>query len=496
MKVIGIDLDSDVINLSIMDKNKDLISIKSLDISDIPKNDVKELYISNKDKFLITSALEASDVIIKDTDFSIKKSFFIKKAIKYLEESISTLDTDKTIISTVYLKKDSKLKFFITTKEMLNKHLCRLKHINIDPDRVTSVSQALIRFINFYYRDIESSFLIHLAKNKTTCILIKNHQPVKTFSIKIGTNKLIEADKTDRQLNNSQIDVLNINSKSKLKTDLTHLKKEIEKVFIYFCPSKEEKHPLIVTGDLNSFSNLSEFLKNDKVTTLLKSPILEKKLEYKKFAICIGLSLDALKKDSLSLQFRKDGYTPVKKFENVGKKTLFFTFVVLAFTFLIYFGSDYFLKNKESILEQRLSFMKEAENRYLGNKKKEIFTNFYADLNKFEKKLENENKLFPYILKVPNVSETLNWLNNHKHLKEAEITYINYSLENFPTFFTKTQAYVAKIEIEFKTKKPSIARSFYDSLSKSDGLVNPNQKTSWKAKDNTYRASFYLKNIK
>ncbi|HEU64744.1 MAG: hypothetical protein KR126chlam4_00290 [Candidatus Anoxychlamydiales bacterium] len=496
MKAIGIDLDADVINLSIMSKNKDLINIKSLDISDIPKSDVKKLYIANKDNYLITSALDSSDVIIKSSDFNIKNSLFIKKAIKFHESSISTLDIDKVIISTIHFKNESKLKFFITTKEMLNKHLFRLKHINIDPDKVTSTSQALIRFINFYFKDIKSSFLVHIAKSKTTCVLMKDNQPIKTYSIKIGTNKLIEALDDDKVSKNSKIDVLNLNSKSKLKTQLNHLKKEIEKSFIYFCKPLEEKHPMIVTGDINYFTNISEFLLHDKVTKIIKSPLLEKKIEYKKFAICIGLSLDALQKDSLSLQFREGEYTPSKKIENVGKKTLFLTLIILAFCFLINFGSNHFIKEKENFLQQRLTFLRNSEKRYLDIQKKEIFKNFYDDLNEFEKKLELENKNFPYILNAPSVSETLTWLNNHEYLKDAEITSFNYVLEKFPTAFTKTDPYLAKIDIEIKTKKPSLARSFYDSLSKGQGLVNQAHKISWKAKDDRYIATFYLKNIK
>lgn len=496
MKAIGIDLDSDIINLSIMSKNKDLISIKSLDISDIPNSDVKKLYMSNKDNFLITSALDASDVMIKSVDFNLKNSFFLEKAIKFHEESITTLDKDKVITSTINLKKESKLKIFITTKEMLIKHLSRLKHINIDPDRVTSASQALIRFVNFYFKDIRNSFLVHISKSKTTCILMKDSLPVKTYSIKIGTNKLIDANENEKISKNLQIDVLKLSSKSKLKNHLNHLKKEIEKSFIYFCKSSEEKYPLIITGDINSFLNISEFLQNDKVTQIIKNPFLEKKVEYKKFAICIGLSLDTLMKDSLSVQFRKKEFTPRKKIENIGKKTLFLTLVILVFCFLINLGSNHFLKEKENFLQQRLNFIRKAENNYLGIERRDIFKNFYDDLNAFEKKLEIENKHFPYILNVPNVSETLNWLNNHEYLKDAEITSFNYVLEKFPTAFTKTDPYIAKIDIEIKTKKPAQARSFYDSLSKGQGLVNLAQKISWKTKDDTYRATFYLKNIK
>lgn len=495
MQAIGIDLDGNVINLAIMNKNKDLISIKSLEISDIPNSDVKKLYIKNKEKYLITSALDASDVIIKSVDFNVKKSFFLKKAIKFHEDSISAVDPSKTLISTIHLKDMATLKFFITTKEFLQKHLNRLKHLNIDPDQVTLEAQALLRFSNFYFKDINTFFLIHIGKNKTSCIFIQDNQIVKTFSYKIGSIKLTDAYLEDKKSKNSNTDILKLNPKSKLKNILTKLKKEIEKAFIYFCKDKEKKYPMIVTGDLNSFSNLSDFFKLDKVSNILQSPSLEKKPELKKFALCIGLSLNLLATDSVSPQFRFGDNTPIKTLESIGKKILLLTAAFYVFLGLISFSSSYFLKTRENFLHKQLISLKNFENNYLSISKKFQHDNFYTDFDEYEKKLQNETKKFPYILSLPNVSETLDWLNNHEYLQDSEITSFNYVLEKYPTVFAKTESYAAKIELEFKTKKSSIAKSFYESLTQGEGLVNPIEKISWQPKKDRYKTIFYLKNM-
>jgi len=162
MKAIGIDLDADVINLSIMSKNKDLINIKSLDISDIPKSDVKKLYIANKDNYLITSALDSSDVIIKSSDFNIKNSLFIKKAIKFHESSISTLDIDKVIISTIHFKNESKLKFFITTnfdnKVTIDYTNTLSSFVNTITLETLNVSEKQSEIFNYYSISLREAF--------------------------------------------------------------------------------------------------------------------------------------------------------------------------------------------------------------------------------------------------------------------------------------------------------------------------------------------------
>ena len=111
MQAVGIEIDGEKINLAILNNKKDLIKVKSLDASKInPIKNVKPFYIIGKKNILISTGLETQDVLIKNTSFNIKNSFFIKKAIKFQKESITTLDSSKTITESIYLKNLSKLK--------------------------------------------------------------------------------------------------------------------------------------------------------------------------------------------------------------------------------------------------------------------------------------------------------------------------------------------------------------------------------------------------
>lgn len=492
MQVVGLDFDSDKINLAIMNKHKDLILFKSLDVSDISENDVKLLYTSRKDKNLISSSLGALDVLIKTIPFNVKNSLFLKKAIKFQQDSISSLDVNETIRLPIYLKSRSILKFFITTKELLKKHLSRLNHLNIDPDQVTLSAIALIRFSNFYFKDTKDAFLVHISKNKTTCVFMQDSIIEKTHSIKIGSDKLFNAFLEDKKTKNASLDALEMHPKSKLKTILNELKKAIDKAFIFFNPDTEDKLSMILTGDLKSFKNVDEYLKSEKVLKVLKNDTLEKKLELKTFAISIGLCLNLLTKDNLSIQFRTEAFTAKRQLEITGKKMLSLSLVFIIFFLALFGGSSYFLKMHEKTLEQKFIQTRSFEKKFLKEDRDEISLNVYEDIDEFDKKLQRENRNFIYFLKVPNTTQTLNWLNTHEFLKGAEILSFNYTLEKYPSVFAKNERYIAKVGLEIKTSKPSIARGFYDSLSK-DAKVDQGKKITWQVKDDLYKTSFYLK---
>jgi hypothetical protein len=490
---IGIDLDGDLVNVAAFNKSKDLIHTKSLDINELQLSNVKLLYISKKT--LIISCLDVQDILIKNTSFEIKKSFFTKKAIKFQKDLITTIDPSKSICISLYLKDSSKLKFFITTKELLKTHLNRLKNINIDPDYVICSAIALCRFANHYHKNVKNAFLVHISQNKTSCIFMKDNMPEKTSHIKIGLKRLNSDYFENKKPKKTPINVQSLPKTNKLYITLLTLKKEIEKTFISFVNKEKTKYPLILTGNIDSYINLYNFLLNEKTTAIISDDfLLEQAPQKKAFAISIGLALSLFTKEANKLQFRVEEFTPNKTLINLGKKIFFLCFFTIVTFCLVHLISTHTLKQKENLLKNKIIDLEKLENTQLNKKNKIIVKNLYDDLDEYEKKLLKETKKFPYFLKVPNVTETLSWLNNHEYLQNAEVISFNYELEKHPNIYSKSEPYIAKIEIEFKTKIPAIARSFYDSLIKGEGLVNPNETINWEVGNNYYKTSFYLKN--
>lgn len=486
MQSVGIDLDGEILNISILNKKKEFNN-KSFNIKDINFScDVNPLYIPSKS--FITSGLEMHDILIKNIPLEIKKRFAISKAIKFQNEFITIIDPEKSINIPLMLKDQSILKFFVTTKELLKKHLCLLNNLNIDPDYVSCPGLALCRWASYFFH-IKNAFLVHIGQNSTSCVLMKNNYPEKIFSIKIGYKNLINDNS-----HLSSIDVLTLKHTSKLFESLNDLKKEITKTFVFFTNNSEEKYPVLLTGNVTEFQNLDKFLGNEKTTTFLSSENLETNSNIRKYAISIGLALNIFAKDSM-VQFRSKEFTSNKTLIDYGKTTFYFSIIFIILLGIFYSNFSFVLKNKEKKIYKNLIELEKLEQNEFNDNDFIISRNFYEDFDNYEKKLIKETKEFPYFLKAPNVTKTLSWLNNHKFLKEAEILSCNYELQKYPNINEKKEPYLVKVELEFKTTAPSIARSFYDSLMKGEGLVDPKEEITWEVLNDHYKTSFYLKNL-
>jgi len=485
MQSIGISFDGNEINIAILSKNNDLIHLQTLNIQENSTSSYVKDLNKNKDKKIISTCLDCQDVLIRTAFVDIKKSFFLKKIVKFQNDLISTIDPSSRL--SCFIKQNSYIKFFITTKNILKRHLNNLKKFNIDPDYVTCIKLALCHFANHYFH-VKTAFLIHIGLHKTFCIFMNDQLPEKFFVIKIGAIKLCGLNNNDYK-KAKKIDL------SLIKTDNNYcleFKKSIENVCKSLAKDQEKKYPMIITGNTENLLNIENFLLNEKISEVMQSTTINKNPLIKNHAINIGLAIHSNSKNN-KIQFRQNEFTPSKTIEKYRNNVFLFVFLSIFCCFLMHFGSNYFFIKKEKKLYERLKKLEIFEKNGSNIDKITKNTGFYNDLEDFDAYLGSQIKNFPYFLKVPNVNQTLSWLNTHENLKQAEIIFFNYSLDEYPNVFSKNNPYVAKVELEFKTKTPAIARSFYDSLLKGEGYANPNLEITWEVENNSYKTSFYLK---
>ncbi len=461
MQAIGIDLDSDTINFATLDLKDGLINLQSIDIEQSNSSNVKPLYIARKKKrknALIVSGLDAKDVLIK-TSFIKSNKPLSKKAEKLQLESLTSLDAKSIIYAAYHHQEAKKLKFFITKKVLLKKHLDRLSHINIDPDHVTSNSKALFRFIKYISEKTTTCVICHIGSNKTTCVYIKNNEILSNHVIKMGNNH----------------------------EKLGNLKEQINNTYNSFLQKEDEKNvPILITGIINNEHLYPLYAKKISISSEIEALL--------KYAISIGLCLDALQQDCYSLQFRKEEFTNTHLLQKIGKKGIIFSLLFLFFTLCFYFSSEYFLDKKENTLSLQLNHIIKTDHKLLNQPISIDYLNLDEKIEAFEKKLNKETKEFPYFLLNPKVTEVLYWLNNHSFLTNAEIISFKYELEKYPTIFTEKEPYIAKIELEFKPTNPQEARQFHESILKSEGYADGTKTVNWDIYQDIYKTSFYLKN--
>lgn len=242
-----------------------------------------------------------------------------------------------------------------------------------------------------------------------------------------------------------------------------------------------------------------------------------------RFAIPIGLAL-TVQPEGLAINFRRQEYayaTPWRRF-----KKPFFTFFLLslALTASLYFFSSSYLKSKEDALKnQFLNLLSLTQKPYtefetlyeqkFSYKGKEEGITPIKDLNAeaisarvdfLENGIKSMPDTFPLLPNTPLVSDVLVWISTHPKLVCKEdfgagecphftIDTFNYSLVKRPEITKKSEKYQVKIDLEFGTSSPRLAREFHDALITPNDFVDPKGEIKWTATKGKYRTSFYLK---
>ena len=102
------------------------------------------------------------------------------------------------------------------------------------------------------------------------------------------------------------------------------------------------------------------------------------------------------------------------------------------------------------------------------------------------------------------VSDVLGWLNKlagasdkdngEKALAQGiQIDSFNYTLVKRPEQTKKQEKYQVKVELEFNSPTPKMAREFHDALIAPNEMVDPKGEVKWSTNRGKYRTSFYLK---
>ena len=156
----------------------------------------------------------------------------------------------------------------------------------------------------------------------------------------------------------------------------------------------------------------------------------------------------------------------------------------------------------EALYEQKYPFAKRGDTIVpIANLDAEGISNRVDFL---ETSIKSMPESFPLLPNIPRVSDVLVWLSTHPKLVCAEnsgpgdclpftIDVFNYSLVKRPEINKKSEKYQVKIDLEFSTSSPRLAREFHDALITSNDFVDPKGEIKWTATKGKYRTSFYLK---
>lgn len=548
-KTLGLYVEDSILKVAAVLFEKKQVQVSELfDIPLTPQDqegDVKQLYSEPAPKklnqftnsYLSISGIAASDLLVRRLRIKLTKDKDIDEAFPFQAEPLLPYPLESAVLDKMITEKQegmTLLTFFSVKKDAVKKHLIFWQNLGIDPEVVSAEPLALSAFAASFFAPSPALFVVHIGKFSTLCILLKEGKLLSSHTIACGWDMLYQAFSQDAQ---NPVSVAELFSSDLLTTDLSdkpRFKKAFDELFHsiqwnYLAQIKETKlkeTPHIATlGEGANIQNLDHLLAKslEIPLTLIQDNQSSFSLnEIRSYALPIGLALTGQPHLRSPVNFRKQEFiysTPWKRFQ---KSLFLFAGLALLLAIALYFFGLNYLNFKEDELKKRYlallslvqkpyeQFEKQVESKYPSGHDLLPISALNSDtlnlrLDLLEKEIRAMPDTFPLWPHIPKVSDVLAWLSTHPTLtcKEDQqdqggcpsfsIDTFHYAVVKRPELNKKNEKYQVKIDLEFTTSSPRLAREFHDALITPNDFVDPKGEIKWSATKGKYITSFFLK---
>lgn len=532
-QAVGVELDHRKLKVAWIEQQKGQPKIRQCIELDLPDAETS-LKVLGKDgqitqellkNYLVVSAAPTSDVLIRRLRLKLIKDKDVDEAFPFQAESLLPFSLEDGMIDKIKVEKQDDgtlLTFAAIRKDFLEKHLNELAKWKIDPEVTSAVPFALATFAQFAWKIEDPVVVLHLGFGSSTCSLVKQGKLLAGRGCEVGLNSLLEAYSKDQQIHPDLVDTpfeqlhfseLDAAQTPNLYEALPKWKQEIGWLLlsqVKDVKTKDGMH-LLLTGDGAVLKELVKALDFPPEYTQIESVDDQLKL----FAVPIGLALSALPGFSDQINFRQKMLAYAHPWKRFKKPLIVFASLCFALAAAFYWFSESYIQYQEDELKKRYTQMlatlhqpyQEVETQVTGDESvKPVLSLSLQDLvqrlNFLEKQAKGQPNTFPLYPNVPRVSDLLAWLSTHPKVvcKEEsgacpsiELTSLHYTMVKYPEQSKQNEKYQVKVDLEFSTPSPTIAREFHDALIAPNDLVDPKGDVKWTANRGSYRASFYLK---
>lgn len=457
MYYLALHIDGQEWKMALIERDKKHFKIVELDSSIVKLLDI----LSQKTPCILVTGIDSWHIFLREFSFKLRFKREILSVLPFQIESQLPHPLNELILLPLFHKRkegSTSVSLFALTKAHLKDHLESLRHLAFDPDIVSSTPSALSRFAAHYFPDHPSLIVYHLGLEKSSYIAISEGNIILSQTQNFGS----------------------------LSEALGNFEKDLDRLCAYIkkkCPSITE---ILMTGEASAGLPVTALLTKvfSAHFSLLPFPSDDERL--KKYAIPLGLCLDAFKQDKQSVQFRVGPFVSEKKVQRRAKWTKSYLAACLCLLLVTSLGGQFYLKKRENHIASLLhSVYPQAKNLSIDE-----------GVLEFESSLSKNKSSFPFALTVPKVSDVLAWAGQHPKLRGIEMTHLHYVLVKYPKLESPSSPYQAHVELSFKTSSSRLAREFHDALLKGDDIVNAKQEIQWNTDQNNYRTSFYLNPLK
>jgi len=515
---------------------------------DLTENDnVKPLYIVEQnemikelsEKNLVVSAVNTQEVLVRPLELKLKKEKDIEATLNFQVEPLLPYPVENAVTDKILLSKDkegSKLTVFCIRKDHLTQHLETWDLFGIIPEVISAAPQALVIFANQFVDNSEPFFILHLGIENSFGVLVNQDKLIATQALPIGLMPIIEMFAESKGIDTASAyrELLETTLKDStatpaIKNPVDELRMAITRTIFSLAKQFKGKviNHLIVTGPGAIIEGLTETLCSHLNKTLL--PIKElsgfeaSRKELLNYALPIGEALSALPNCKNQINFRQQEFLypePWKRLKQPVTYYILLCFGIAAALFL--FGNAYASYREGAIRQQYIhllnmmnkpynTFENELQKKIVGSDQKIIqpgdlsLSEIQKRLNFLENEIQSNPQTFPLLPNTPQVSDVLAWISAHPNFignsqeekqdpsASMHIQSFSYNMVKRPDPTKKQEKYQVKVEMEFSSPAPKMAREFHDALIAPNDMVDPKGEIKWNSNRDLYRTSFYLK---
>lgn len=512
--------------------------------------DVKPLYmIGNQsiadvaNQALSVSSLSALTTLVRPLDIKLSKIKDVDAVLTFQAEPILPYPPESALLDRMILKQTetgTELSLFAVPKEQVQDHLEILAKWNLNPEVISCVPAALASFADVFAENTSPDkplFVLHLDLQESVCLLVRKSEVLAAHPFPQGLQNLVQAFARDEQITfDEALEQLQKKSfehlppSSQLYEAYESFRLEVVKASLALPKQGKISVPekLLLTGEWGSAPLFSQKIVSaiGKPTAALKPSSNSSTEEMQKYAVPLGLALNALPTAANPINFRQQEFVypnPWKRFKTPLKIYLSLASLIALLVFLL---GNVWISHKELGLQKEFvdllaqlhtpyetferSYEAKMHPSQEGQERAVIpLTDLHQQdlvdrLDFLQKEIESTPDIFALYPNVPRVSDVLAWLATHPQVvlkqKDGESAKTALQMDSFsyimmkrPEQTKKQEKYQVKVEIEFTTATPKLAREFHDALLKPNDIVDPKGEIKWNPSRDRYRVSFFLR---
>ena len=486
--------------------------------------------------------MNSQDVLVRPLELKVKKDKDIDAVLPFQTEPLLPYPTDNAVLDKIILAKegaDTKLTIFSVRKDHLTQHLKQWQSLQIEPEVVSAAPLALALFAKQFAPSEDLRYVLHLGWTQSLCVLVDQGKLIAAQTVPKGIMDLaaVLAQEQGIDIKDACIQLTDgqdhaASASPAFNNALESLRLSIIRTIYSLAKqvkAKEVSH-ILAAGPGAAIPALVENVcrtLNKTLIPLQDDPSFGMNVyELQKFALPIGAALSALPGDIDQANFRQQEFVYPFPWKRLSKPIAIYIGLCLGLAIaMLLFGKAYVRYQEGNLKQQYLDLLSSMHRPYAEFERdfaskapasKELAPGevpnlatltpdeIKSRLEYLEKEIQAIPQIYPLQPNVPLVSDVLAWLSTHPSFVEKkkdsdqmmpgmQIESLNYSLVKRPEPTKKQERYQVKIELEFSSPTPKIARGFHDALIAPNDLVDAKAEIKWSSNKDRYRTSFYLK---